>query len=359
MGPIPVLLVAGVDSADTQVTGLALLADLPGATAVALTREGERLRWCAYDAIGVVGQGLESLTMACRDCDIRNLAMATLIELRRISQGPFVVMLPPGMEALPFAAGITRGEHLDIPVREFLDLRAVIATVSHSDVVDLVFAESCAGYDDEPDDEARLLRGAVLSQIEFADVVALANGPVDAGSTSLLAHLCRPDSLAITDICSLPARVLLERRHDIDAAIEAVDPRSCRPSGAPTRAGITTVDVSSWRPMHPERFLERLDALGVSRARARGSFWLPGRPDTIVVCDAVAGFVSLGSAGTWEHRRRGTRIVVTAREEYADVVAEAFYASLMTDRELARGAEEWIGRPDGFEPWVRATSHHA
>jgi G3E family GTPase len=112
------------------------------------------------------------------------------------------------------------------------------------------------------------------------------------------------------------------------------------------------VDLDSWRPLHPDRLHESIEALASGPLRGRGRFWLPTRPDTLAVWDGAGGQLSIGVAGGWIGVPRRSRLVVTGTAPDPGLLEQAFDRALVTDAELGRGIGWWAGRGDGFDPWL-------
>jgi G3E family GTPase len=115
--------------------------------------------------------------------------------------------------------------------------------------------------------------------------------------------------------------------------------------------GVWTLDLRSWRPLHPERLRHRIGDLGGGARRSRGRFWLPTRPSTTCCWDGAGGQLSIGSVGPWLGNQPSTRLVVTGIDDPSRVEA-AFDEVLLSDAELAKGLSRWQGTDDGFDPWL-------
>lgn len=119
------------------------------------------------------------------------------------------------------------------------------------------------------------------------------------------------------------------------------------------RHGTWTLDLCSQRPFHPERVLENIERLGAGALRGRGCFWLPTRPASVCQWDGAGGQVSIGTIAETGPELPRTHLVVTGIGD-ADRkrVQGAFARSLLSAREWERGLLPWMGRADGFSPWL-------
>lgn len=196
--------------------------------------------------------------------------------------------------------------------------------------------------------EDRRAVGEVLAhQLEYADLV-VTSGWLAPRAAALLEHLVTPGGTRGA-LYGLDAEALVSGRPD-SGADARVDARRVRLTGALGEHGVWTVDLSSWRPLHPQRLLERIEALGAGRLRGRGAFWLPTRPGVACAWDGAGGQLSIGSVGPWGGVAPHTRLVITGVDEDPRRLQDAFEAVLMTDAELGRGLHRWVGRPDESTP---------
>jgi Cobalamin synthesis protein cobW C-terminal domain len=81
-------------------------------------------------------------------------------------------------------------------------------------------------------------------------------------------------------------------------------------------------------------------------------FWLPTRPQMVGAWDGAGGQLSIDGIGAWSGSERRTRLVITGVDHDPTPVREAFERALLSDVELGRGLTWWLGREDGFDPWL-------
>ncbi|WP_226344083.1 GTP-binding protein [Agilicoccus flavus] len=354
--PIPVVVLAGTDAVDLDVAASGILCDVEGFVALRLELDrgagpGEpadvdTLSWAAADLAGLVARGGGSVRRDCTACCVRESVTDLLEQLHAAGRWRgCVVALPPGVEPLSLALRLSRGCSADGPLPDRFALRHVVAVVSDDPTARLL--------EGGPEEEGgpRTRSEILAAQVESSDTVVLAR---DATPTdeSLLRHLARHDAGLVRGLSHLDGRELFRRGHDITRTLAHADPRTCRASGALDVADVVTVEVATWKPFHPDRLLARLEHLAMSRARCRGAFWLPGRPDVTLVLDATGGSISIGSGGDWRGRARCSRLVVTCHAAWAQELRSVLEAAVMTDAELVHGLDAWADRSDGFEAWV-------
>lgn len=356
--PTRLLLVTGLDPLDLGMVAWGLHVDLEGSGVlqVAFHPDDRTVSWDLLDFTGSVEHGEQQVDHFCLTCAINQVIVPLLRRLAASGTWSWlVVALPPTAEAGP----LTRALHVVGDDR--LVVHRVLAVPSaherHPDTLaDGVFGDATLvdlGLALVPGDD-RAYGEALAAQLEFADTIVLPDEHPDAETLTLLDHLRRPGSVVRRGrhSCGGPAEANAPM-HDFAAARAFVDPRARRPTGAPDAGDITTLDLRSWKPFHPARLLSTRAALGGGRQRARGHFWLPGRPHEAIAWDAAGGELGIGKvSGGWEAHERGTRLVVTTDAERAAGIRDAFRWSLMTDAEMVGAADRWRGVPDGFEGWL-------
>ncbi|GAB76835.1 GTPase, G3E family [Austwickia chelonae] len=358
MPPVPVHIVVGLDAPDQALAAMGLHVDLTGSAVVSVTvdaTQGE-VRWVVSDLTGIAEQDHEDVAHPCLTCSIREALLPMLVRLASSGRwSSLIVVLPVAADPLPMTLAVAEGEVRGRPVADTLEVASVVAVISCTDL--------CSGVFDDPllnelglnmvEDDQRAYGEVLVSQIELADDIVLVHGRPDESDAALLDHLRRPDSRlhhGMETFGGCPTAA--ERHHDVQASRTFVDPRYRRPSGAAPSGGIVTIELTSWKPFHPERLLERIEDLGSGDLRGRGAFWLPGRPGLAIAWEAAGAALSIGAVGLWEDAERATHLVVTTDEETAQVVSSAFDAAIMTDAEMISAQARWAGRDDGFGEWL-------
>ena len=356
--PIPVHVVVGLDAADMALAAVALQLDLPRSAIMTVHADAAagEVRWVVADQVGVVERGGEDVAHPCLTCSIREAVLPALVRLADSGRWhALVVVLPVAAEPLPMVAAIADGQVGGHAAAASVATGSVVAVVSASDLCDAVFDDPLLaelGLAMVADDR-RAYGEVLVNQLELADDIVLAAGAVDEVDSALLEHLRRPESrVHVGTECFGAGADRAARRHDVAGAREFVDPRHRRSSGAAPAAGIVTVELTSWKPFHPARLLDRLEELGGGDQRGRGAFWLPGRPSVAIAWEASGAALSIGAIGDWSAGERATRLVVTGDEETINQVEAAFDAAIMTDAEVITAQAVWAGRSDGFEQWL-------
>ncbi|MBW3084700.1 hypothetical protein KEM60_00889 [Austwickia sp. TVS 96-490-7B] len=355
--PLSIHVVVGLDQTDQALVAMGLQIDLPDSAVFTVTVDAEagRVHWTLTDVTGRLDHGSEDVEHPCLSCSIREAILPTLVRLAQTGQwSRLVVVLPVASEPLALTLALADGETPDGPASRYLQTASVVAVVSAKDLCDGIFGDDLlADLGLQMIEDDRRAYGEVLvAQIELADEIVLVHPEPDEADQALLDHLRRPSSQVHVGLENAGELARVETVHDTAAARSYADPRRRHPSGADAAGGIVTLDLCTWKPFHPERLLARIEDLGAGDQRARGAFWLPGRPDLAIAWEAAGGALAIGSVGEWEDAPRQTRLIVTTDEETALQIREAFDDAVMSDAEMMGAAVTWAGRDDGFAEWL-------
>lgn len=355
--PVPVLVLAAVDPVARQSAALGLLLDLPDTVVVThdLTEWSDgsgAVRRVITDRSGVLADETVPLDHACVACTVREDVLPTVQMLLGLARWRTIVLALP-LTAAPEPVAF----EIQAALREGRLDSAVLASVVA--LVDLDALEQDLLGDDLLDergmalgpDDRRSVGEAVTAQVEFADdVVALDQG--SPAARALLAHLVAPTSRLHDGWAFVPADALVAARHDTAVARRRVDPLQVRRNGARDEHGVWSVELRADQPLHPDRLLEHVEALGGGRIRTRGYFWLASRPEVACVWDGSGGQLSIGQVGSWRHRRPGTRIVVTGQDASdRRRIVETFPRVVTTLEDLPTSQARHLV-DDGFDPWL-------
>ena len=349
MDHAPVLLALSLDAVlrDGLTTGTLL--DVPGALAVRydVDERAGVLDRAVLDVGGALDTARIPLDDGCVACTLRSDLLPTLRRLACRRPAAVVLAPPPTTEPAPLLAMLA-----DTPA----GLRAgAVLVAAHAGGLEVDLLDDAllveAGLARSPDDRRAV--GEVLAhQLEAADAVLLDTAPAPPAGT-LLRHLVPAATTVGVLHETSPADLLAVRRPADDPR---GDLRRPSPTGAADADGVWTLDLSSWRPLHPARFLDVLEDLGGGRLRGRGRFWLPSRPFDLAGWDGAGGQVQVGPLGSWARPggpgHASTRLVVTGLGGDPARVTAAFDRALVTDAELVRGTATWQLPFDGLEPWL-------
>jgi G3E family GTPase len=98
--------------------------------------------------------------------------------------------------------------------------------------------------------------------------------------------------------------------------------------------------------------MDRIESVGGHGYRGRGCFWLPTHPDSVAVWAGAGGQLSIGTATGRPSRGPRTRLAITGIDARADQVRQDLEDAIITEAEVAAGLSRWIGKDDGFGPWL-------
>jgi G3E family GTPase len=252
------------------------------------------------------------------------------------------VALPVAMDATPFVFALQQGHGPTVLASSIAVVGAetVIPDMMGDDL--LADRQLAAGEQDR-----RSVGDAYARHLETADLLAVC-GTADARSRALLDHLVGGATLR-HDLQDLDSAVFHRRRPREWANLG--DLRGAAPTGTPDTAGVWTLDLSTWKPLHPFRLQQELEGLGAGALRGRGYFWLPTRPQMQCAWDGAGGQLSIGELDRWSGPPR-TRLVITGVDNDRRYVRRAFARAVMTDAELAGGLARWQNRDDGLDLWL-------
>lgn len=348
--PIPVVILAGIDEVlrDTAIFSALTGAPRTGVLRQDLDPERGLLHRVISDETGVAEDELIPLAHTCLGCAIREDSLPSLQRMAASGRWDrILVALPVAAPTPPLARPLAEAQIADdlgvrlLTVATVMDVDALQDNIFGFDL--LAERDSALGEQDR-----RTVGEAVSAQIRHADLV-LTTGDSATGM-SLADHL-RGRGSHRGDLLSMSTAELFFPRYFHPEAEARLDPCQVCPSEARDDNGVWTLDLVSNRPVHPERFMDRLDALAGGAVCSRGRFYLPSRPRTVGVWDGVAGQLSIGDAGSWPCRDRSTRLVFTGIQDVRPALVKTFVSVLMTDREIT-AAGNWVRRDDGFDAWL-------
>ncbi|MFJ5159852.1 zinc metallochaperone GTPase ZigA [Pantoea sp. NPDC088449] len=234
-------------------------------------------------------------------------------------------------------------------------------------------------------EDERTVVDLLVDQIEFCDVLIL-------NKTDLIDEVEKARLMAILTslnpraniITSEFGKVALEQvlntgLFDFDAAAQAPGwLQELRGAHTPETEeyGIRNFVFRARRPFHPVRFAQVIEHKMHGVVRSKGYFWLASRPRHAGSWSQAGGVSRQGLAGMWwasvpkerwpEDEENLQYILDNwvdgtgdARQELVFIgidmdeaaLREKLEEALLTDEEMASGADNWIALPDPFQPW--------
>jgi G3E family GTPase len=385
--PDPLVLVCGVDRHAVLAAGEAMAATDPGTALVVhdLRQLGEGVLTRSVRLPGDPWRTTAiELALGCVSCTLREDLLPLLL---RLAADPTVgrvgLLLDPGMEPEPVCEALAHlvPEGADGPVTDVLEIAGVVAVLDGATWLDDAGSDEALA-DRElalTDDDDRTVAQIVVGHAEFADVLVVVGGAQpwdrvrrDAVLARLAPQARRLDAPSIPDVTPL-----LRELHPDDRRGVPDDPHGPLLRGQPplTRdVGVSLLHVGLRTPFHPQRLHEAFDVLLTGTVRVRGRVWVASRPDHALWIESAGGGLQIGMAGRWlasagdeaweavdaERRasaslrwdeRWGDReqqlVILVHDAEPADVIA-ALDLALLTEEELALGADAWRRFDDPF-----------
>ena len=353
--PLPLIVVTGVHAASMAAVTVGLQWDLPRAVVVRhhVDLESVTLNRTVSDANGVIEAETVNLEHLCVGCALREDILPTIARLAGAGRWESIIVhLPLSAEARHLCRMIAEEDRL----RRLVRVATVVTALRGATLTeDLMGGTRLAdvGAEAVPEDDRGL--GEVLAaQVEYADALICVDG-ADQTAAELLTALARPDARVFTETFGPSAAELLATSHDTDSSEEWT--ATVRREPLPPLAGrrVWQLDLVSERPVHPERFMAQIEAMGSGRHRSRGCFWLPTRPNEVCAWEGSGGHLSIGVVDEWAASERPlTRLVITGdwSSEQVNQLAVRFHHCLLTDAELTEHGVIWEVAEDGFEPWL-------
>ncbi|KAI3605549.1 Zinc-binding GTPase YciC [Cupriavidus necator H850] len=243
-------------------------------------------------------------------------------------------------------------------------------------------------------DDDRTVAEVLVAQVECCDVIVL--NKADLASAAELARLHavlqalnpRADIVEASFGKVLPERVQGTGRFDFEAAADAPGWLAALRGEAPAAnaSGVSTLVYRRRRPFHPQRFADLIHTEWLrehgSVLRSRGLFWLASRMDTAGDWNQSGGVCRHGGAGAWwaaldpaewpadsaeraeveadmqvdgapaAFGDRRQELVLTGLDLDHAALQARLDACLLTDAEMAAGAQAWAAYEDPFPGWV-------
>jgi len=333
---------------------------------------------------------LVEMSNGCICCTLREDLLAEVGKLARDGRFDYLLIESTGIsEPLPVAETFTFRDEEGRSLADVARLDTMVTVVDGVNfLADYQAAESLATRGETlGEEDERSITDLLIEQIEFADVILVSK-------IDLIGRHEREELIAILGRLNAQARILpmimgqvpLEeildtRRFDFERAAQAPGwLQELRGEHVPETQeyGIASTAYRARRPFHPERFFSLINRPWTNGKllRSKGFFWLASKPEEAGSWSQAGGLMRHGFAGRWwrfvpknqwPHDEESTAAIMKhwlsgvgdCRQELVFIgqdidferLTVALDECLLTDAEMALGAESWRLLPDPFGAW--------
>ena len=335
---------------------------------------------------------LVELTNGCICCTLREDLLLEVNHLARAHAFDYLLIESTGIaEPLPIAETFTFAiEGEASPLQEVARLDTMVTVVdAHNFLRDVEAAESLVQRGMAArEGDLRTITDLLIEQVEFADILVI--NKADLVSVEELARLqtllrrLNPRAEQMTSVqgCVPPSAILNTGRFSFDEAAEFITwlqvPRDM-PAPETEEYGVSSFVYQRGRPFHPARLMEQLTAgFGSNLLRSKGFFWLASRPADAGLWSQAGPMLSVEYAGPWSFVDDAAVDPATLSSEEAEALAweseygvgeprqeivfigteleratieERLDRCLLTESEMAKGAQRWLKLKDTFPTW--------
>ncbi|ROM65962.1 4-hydroxytetrahydrobiopterin dehydratase [Pseudomonas brassicacearum] len=333
---------------------------------------------------------LVEMSNGCICCTLREDLLEEVGQLAREGRFDYLLIESTGIsEPLPVAETFTFRDEEGRSLADIARLDTMVTVVDGVNfLLDFQAAESLAsrgvtlGEEDE-----RSITDLLIEQIEFADVILISK-------IDLISRHEREELVAILQRLNAQARIipmvmgqvplgsiLDTGLFDFERAAQAPGwLQELRGEHVPETEeyGIASTAYRARRPFHPQRFFNLIDRPWTNGKllRSKGFFWLASKPEEAGSWSQAGGLMRHGFAGRWwrfvpknqwPQDEESTAAILNnwlattgdCRQELVFIgqnidftrLSAELDACLLTDAEMALGAESWRLLPDPFGPW--------
>ena len=333
---------------------------------------------------------LVEMSNGCICCTLREDLLEEVGQLARDGRFDYLLIESTGIaEPLPVAETFTFRDEEGRSLSDVARLDTLVTVVDGVNfLLDYQAAESLASRGETlGEEDERLITELLIEQVEFADVILISK--IDLISSSerqeLMAILERlnPQAEILPMVMGeIPlAKILDTGRFDFEKAAQAPGwLRELRGEHVPETEefGIASTAYRARRPFHPQRFFNFIDGPWTNGKllRSKGFFWLASKPRDAGSWSQAGGLMRYGFAGRWwrsvpkdqwPQDAESTAAILAnwtaatgdCRQELVFIGQNIDFAQLsaelddclLTDEEMALGAEGWQLWSDPFGPW--------
>ncbi|MCV7172554.1 GTP-binding protein [Mycobacterium manitobense] len=320
--------------------------------------------------LGRTEERLVELTNGCICCTLREDLVEAVGELARQQRFDQLVIESTGIsEPMPVAATFSWEFDDGFSLARVARLDTLVTVVDASTFLsEIAKGEALADRDmTAGEGDARSVADLLVDQVEFADVILLNKTdlvpPARLGAVETMVRRLNPT-----------AKILHTQRGVVDIG-EVIDTGLFDPAAAAEAPawdeeiadghtpeteeyGIASMTFRADRPFHPQRLFDALDEVrGV--LRSKGFCWIASRPEIAAIWSQAGPNLVIEPAQFWSatELQPGQEIVLIGVRLDRDRIQALLVSALLTDDEVALGAQGWATMPDPLPAWGVTHSH--
>ncbi len=331
---------------------------------------------------------LIEMSNGCICCTLREDLLVEITRLAKERRFDYLLIESTGVsEPLPVAETFTFGEADGHPLSSISRLDTMVTVVdAYNFFREVVSTDSLAKRNQASDgNDMRMIAELMMQQVEFADVliinkVDLVDNEKLVEIQSLLKVLNPYARMLISESSRVDPRLIMNTgRFDFERAAQSPGWRVKlreEVSSESDQYGFESMVFRARRPFHPERFWNALHDEWPSLMRAKGIFWLATRLDRMGVWSQAGPVARISGGNYWwaaipeEDRPQDESFrdllkkiwdsqVGDCRQELvligvglpADRLRQQLEQCLLTEAEMAQGAQAWQKFPDPMPQW--------
>ncbi|WP_085630302.1 MULTISPECIES: zinc metallochaperone GTPase ZigA [unclassified Pseudomonas] len=333
---------------------------------------------------------LVEMSNGCICCTLREDLLEEVGQLAREGRFDYLLIESTGIsEPLPVAETFTFRDEQGQSLADIARLDTMVTVVDGLNFLpDYQAAESLAARGEVlGEEDERSITDLLIEQIEFADVLLISKIDLIGSREreelmAILRRLNAQAEIIPMVMGEVPlAKILNTGRFDFEKAAQAPGwLQELRGEHVPETQeyGIASTAYRARRPFHPQRFFDFLNRpwLNGKLLRSKGFFWLASKPADAGSWSQAGGLMRHGFAGRWwrfvpkeqwPQDRESTAAIMEnwtasvgdCRQELVFIGQDIDFAQLtadlddclLSDAEMAVGAQGWRQWPDPFGPW--------
>lgn len=339
-------------------------------------------------ALSRTEEKLVEMTNGCICCTLREDLLAEVASLATEGRFDYLLIESTGIsEPAPVADTFTFAIQDGQELSDLADLDTMVTVVDAANFLeDLRIGRDLQSVGQAADeDDPRTVADLLTEQVEFANVIVINKADLvdDAMLATLEGYIEQLNPYALRLRASFgqvePSQIMGTGRFDFEVAKQSKGWQlTMRDDGASEveEYGVSSFVFRAQRPVHPQRFHDRLNQDWHGVLRSKGFFWLATRLDKIGVWSQAGRVARLDFGGFWwaavprahwpesetfreELQERWHPEVGDCRQELVFIgigmdeaaIRSSLQECLLTDEECAAGIESWQNLQDPFPRW--------